>query len=146
MVRTGPLDRDDRRATCRTCGSEQSLDLADAMAAGMIRDCPCCGGDEFYLRRAFPQRLGLTIVVIVALASIYLFGTGNVMAALGVLGAIVVVDLAIYGLLPQVTTCYRCGAEFRGIPVNPAHGGFDLAVAEKYRSWPGTHGPGEGSG
>ncbi len=37
-----------------------------------------------------------------------------------------------YLVVPKITVCYRCRAEFRG-PVNPEHGGFELAVGEKYR-------------
>ena len=50
-----------------------------------------------------------------------------------VLGLAVVVDAALYLLVGKVTVCYRCRGEFREVPVNPEQGGFELAVAEKYR-------------
>jgi hypothetical protein len=57
------------------------------------------------------------------------------------LGAIVLIiaaliDAALYWLVPKITVCYRCRAEFRDVPVNPAHEGFDLATGEKYRKDP----------
>ncbi len=49
-----------------------------------------------------------------------------------VLAAVTVVDALLYGLLPVVTVCYRCKAIYRGAAVNPAHGPFQLYVAEKF--------------
>jgi len=99
----------------------------------VISVCPCCGGDELYVRKDFPQKPGLISVVIVAAASFYLFGKGQLLWALGILLAMIVVDFVIYLLVPRVTVCYRCRAEFRDVPINPEHRGFDLATAEKYR-------------
>lgn len=48
------------------------------------------------------------------------------------LGALVVVDAAIYLLVGKVTVCYQCRAEYRGLAYNPDHRGFDLAASEKY--------------
>ena len=31
-----------------------------------------------------------------------------------------------------VTICYRCDAEYRDVPVNPHHKGYDPHVAERY--------------
>jgi hypothetical protein len=33
----------------------------------------------------------------------------------------------------DVSVCYRCGAEYRGFPVNPEHKPFELSVGERYR-------------
>ena len=103
------------------------------MREGVLESCPVCGSEELYIRKDFPQRLGVLLVVVVGLASIGFFARGELLWALGVLVALVMVDLAIYHLVPQMTVCYRCRAEFRDVPTNPAHAGFDLATAEKYR-------------
>jgi hypothetical protein len=39
----------------------------------------------------------------------------------------------LYTLVPKITVCYRCRTEFRNVPLNPEHGGYELAVGEKYR-------------
>lgn len=115
--------------TCPHCGTALPY---DASAAALDR-CPCCGGDELYIRKDFPQRLGLASVITTAGLSIYFFARGDLPWALGVLLGLVVIDLVIYTLVPHVTVCYRCASQFRDAPRNPRHTGFDLATAEKYR-------------
>jgi hypothetical protein len=39
----------------------------------------------------------------------------------------------LYAIVPRITVCYRCRAEFRDVPINPEHEGYELAVGEKYR-------------
>lgn len=119
---------------CPRCGREQVIDTAAAVRDDVLVRCPCCGSEELYVRKDFPQRLGLGLVVVVALGSFYFFGRGELGWALGILVGLVVVDLIIYRLVPTITVCYRCKAEFRDMAINPAHKGFDLATAEKYRS------------
>jgi predicted oxidoreductase len=123
----------DTAVTCPACRSSRELDTARAAATGVLTACPCCGGDELYVRKDFPQRLGVAMVVLVGAVSLWLFGRGDLVWAMGVLAGLVVVDLVIYQFVPKITVCYRCKAEFRGLPVNPQHAGFDLATAEKYR-------------
>jgi hypothetical protein len=74
-------------------------------------------------------------VVIAALAFVVLAARRETfyLGAWVLLGA-AAVDALLYAFVPKVTTCYRCRADFRGVPLNPAHGPFELAVAEKYRS------------
>lgn len=99
-----------------------------------LQQCPACGCRDLFIRKDFPQKLGLAIVVIAAVAFLVLaasrqrFWLGAI-----VLLAAVVVDAVMYFFVPRITVCYRCRAEFRDRPINPAHEGFELAVAEKYR-------------
>jgi hypothetical protein len=86
-----------------------------------------------FVRKDFPQKLGLTIVVVAAVSFLLLAARrGTFYIGAGVLIAAVVVDAVIYAVVGRVTVCYRCRAEFRG-PINPEHEAFELAVAEKYR-------------
>lgn len=50
-----------------------------------------------------------------------------------VLAAAAGIDLVLYLIVPKMTVCYRCRAEFRDAPINPEHEGYELAVGEKYR-------------
>ena len=97
--------------------------------------CPKCGCTDLFVRKDFPQKLGLAIVVVAAVAFLALASRPRYfyLGAL-VLVAAVVIDAAIYLFVGKVTVCYRCRAEFRNVPVNPEHEGFDLAIAEKYRA------------
>ena len=55
------------------------------------------------------------------------------------LGALVLLaaaafDFALYAFVPRITVCYRCRTAFRDVPLNPEHGGYELAIGEKYRT------------
>jgi hypothetical protein len=99
-----------------------------------LKTCPKCGCADLFVRKDFPQKLGLAVVVIAALSFLILAASRSSFY----LGAIVLivaaaVDAVIYLFVGPVTVCYRCRAEFRDAPINPQHGPFELSVAEKYR-------------
>lgn len=122
-------------ALCPGCRHEISLDTEATHAGRMLSRCPCCRCDEFFLRKDFPQKLGLLIVIGAALFSLILFARGRLLGSLAILLAVVIVDMVIYALVPKITVCYRCRSTFRGFPLNTHHKGFDLATAEKYRGF-----------
>lgn len=121
------------QVNCPICQRALSLHVAEFTSTQPVSRCICCAGDELYVRKDFPQRLGVWLVVAVAILSFYLFGRGQLAWALGVLVALVIVDLVIYRWVPTLTVCYRCKAAYHGLPLNPKHKGFDLATAEKFR-------------
>jgi hypothetical protein len=92
--------------------------------------CPICAGRDFYVRKDLNRQLGLAAVVVVGLVSAALLWSGRETLAYGVLGAFALLDFAIYPLLKNVTVCYRCQAEFRGVYRRTAPG-FDLHAAEE---------------
>jgi hypothetical protein len=100
-----------------------------------LEACPTCGCTDLFVRKDFPQKLGLAIVVFAAVTFLVLASRPRYfyLGAL-VLVAAVVLDAAIYLFVGRVTVCYRCRAEFRDVPLNPRHEGFELAIAEKYRA------------
>ena len=100
----------------------------------ILQACPKCGCRDLFIRKDFPQKLGLTLVVIAAATFLMLAAWRHTfwVGALVLVGA-AIVDAVLYALVPRITVCYRCRAEFRG-PINPDHAGFDLATGEKYRS------------
>jgi hypothetical protein len=105
----------------------------------LLKTCPACGCRDLFIRKDFPQKLGLGIVVAAGLSFLILAASrrGFALGAMILLGA-VVIDLVLYALVGKVTVCYRCRREFRDAPINPEHEGFELATAEKYRSLPTT--------
>ena len=103
-------------------------------AATPLSGCPRCGCRDLFIRRDFPQKLGVGIVVAAGLAFLILARWPHTFVwGVGVLVAATLADVALALFVPKVTVCYRCRAEFRGVPLNPKHSGFELAVAEKYR-------------
>lgn len=99
---------------------------------GDVRQCAACSGTEFFIRKDFPQKLGLMLVILFGTVASVFYYFENVPATFGTLASLVVVDAAIYLFVSRVSVCYRCRAEYRGVAYNPDHQGFDLATSEKY--------------
>lgn len=132
LIELEPLEGCGGSIRCPRCRREHKVALSDAVVRdGRVDRCPLCGCRELFIRRDFPQKLGLLIVVGAALLSLLTY-KGNILVSWGVLGAAVGVDLIIYMLVGTVTACYACRAEFRKVAPNPEHEGFDLARSEKY--------------
>jgi len=127
---------DERRAHADTEGQPASAVVSASPQArdGYLSRCPQCGCSELFIRKDFPQRLGLAIVVVAGVAFLALASSrSNFYLGVCVLLAAVLIDAVLWWFVPRITVCYRCRAEFRDVPVNPAHDGFELAVGEKYR-------------
>lgn len=98
-----------------------------------LRRCPVCGCRELFVRRDFPQKTGLGIVVVAGATSMALFAIGHVLAALAVLMSVVVVDALMYLFTRRCLVCYQCRSEFRGMEIADDLESWDLAAGEKYR-------------
>ena len=106
------------------------LSVSPAVRADEAVDkCPVCSGGDFYIRKDFNPKLGLTIVIIGASISGIFYYFKRDFIAYGILGFATLIDLAIYGRLKLVTVCYRCHSEFRGEYPHTA-AGFDLHTAD----------------
>jgi len=115
---------------CGACGREIPLSFTDAVASDRAVDrCPVCGGGDFYIRKDFDPKVGLTVVVIGALVSAAFYWFGRDLVAYSILAVAVLVDLIVYGRLKDVTVCYRCHSEFRGSYERTAPA-FDLHTAD----------------
>lgn len=117
---------------CPRCHVNHNITVTPTMRnEGRVDQCAVCNCRELFIRKDFPQRLGLFVVLVFGAVAIYFFRT-NVVIGWSILAAAVLVDLVIYAFISRVTTCYACRAEYRKCPLNPAHEGFDLATSEKY--------------
>lgn len=121
-------------ASCRHCGRARGL-RSEAFDGDGLRSCPVCATEDLYVQKDFPQGLGLAIVVAGFAASTVYWYYDKPVPALGILLLSALVDMVLYRLVPDVTICYRCLSQCRGVGANP--GGrfkpFDLAVGERYR-------------
>ena len=115
---------------CGGCGHELSLAFSGALKQDSAVDaCPVCRGSDFYLRKDFDPKVGLTVVIIGALISAVFYWFGRDLIAYSILAFAALVDLVVYGRLGDVTVCYRCHSEFRGAyQRTAAH--FDLHTAD----------------
>src|SRR5437867_12535813 len=100
---------------CGACGRDIPLAITDDVRGDRGVDrCPVCSGSDFYIRKDFDPKLGVTVVVIGALISGVFYWFGRDLVAYSILAAAVLIDLVVCRRLKEVAVCYRCHAEFRG--------------------------------
>jgi len=115
---------------CGRCQRDIPLSIATAVAEDRAVDrCPTCGGADFYRRKDFDPKVGLTVVIIGALISAAFYWFGRDLVAYSVLAVAALIDLVVYQRLGDVTVCYRCHTEFRGRYERTAPA-FDLHIAD----------------
>ncbi len=115
---------------CGGCGHVLTLTFSSSLRDDSRVDaCPVCAGAEFYLRKDFDPKVGLTVVIIGALISGVFYWFDEDLIAYSILAAAALIDLVVYGRLGDVTVCYRCHTEFRGQYQRTA-GHFDLHTAD----------------
>jgi hypothetical protein len=123
------------RVVCRHCGSARRLPAGAFDADGGLCGCPMCGGKDLYARKDFSTAVGLAIMITgIAVAMVFWYYEKPSPAYL-VLGASVLLEMALYRRVPDVVICYRCLAQLRGVGNNP--GGrfrmFDLGAGGRRR-------------
>jgi DNA-directed RNA polymerase subunit RPC12/RpoP len=127
-----PVSADDAPSTikCGRCGREIPLSTSENIREDRAVDrCPVCSGTDFYIRKDFNPKLGLTVVIIGALISAAFYWWGRDLIAYSILAAAALIDLVVYSRLKDITVCYRCHTEFRGAYERRARA-FDLHTAD----------------
>ena len=109
--------------SCPGCGGEVPTFEPWNLGGGTrsFERCALCGGERFYTQRDFNQRIGCVIAGLGAALSPFTYGISLLVC--------LAIDLGLYYLLEEATVCYRCGAVYRGMPVDSRHKAFDLHVA-----------------
>ncbi|MCE9554912.1 MAG: hypothetical protein K8T91_16280 [Planctomycetes bacterium] len=98
-----------------------------------LHRCLVCPSRDLFVRKDFPQRLGIAIVVVgfagfLAANFFYLK-----YLAFGFLFATALIDVFLYFWVGEALVCYRCGAHYRGVEDLGDHAGFELETHERYR-------------
>jgi len=129
---------------CSRCGAAVAVPadgIAWTNAAGgaaepgagqpVLRRCLVCPSTELFARKDFPQRLGVAIVVAGFAASCVTWAWQLLVPTFAILFGTALVDVALYLVMPECLTCYRCAARYRA--AGGPHGGFDLETHERHR-------------
>ncbi len=95
--------------------------------------CLVCPSQELFVRKDFPQRLGVGIVVTGFAASSWAWYQHQIVLTFAILFATALVDVILYLVMGNVLECYRCHAQYRGLTSLEGHEGFNLEVHERYR-------------
>lgn len=130
-VRTEVASRDTSLG-CPAC--QQSISIpADAFDAEALQRCLVCPSTDLFVRKDFPQRLGVAVVVLGIVASSIAWGFMLPIATFAILFATALVDVVLYLIVPDALMCYRCGAQYRLAPGMSRHGAFSLETHERHR-------------
>ena len=118
---------------CHSCGKPAPLRADPSIKdENIVRKCVACGHDTLYIQKDFNRNLGIAIVVLGSLVSLFFFQRSQPLLGMLALFVSAGVDFLIYSLVGEVTVCYSCHAVYRGLDRNPDHGPFDLKDLEKY--------------
>jgi hypothetical protein len=123
---------DTREWTCLHCARQLAVPR-DAIDGRQVRRCLVCPSTDLYVRKDFPQRLGVALVALGIVGSSIAWYHANLLWTFGILFATALADVLLYAFVGDALMCYRCQALYRDVDRMDAHGGFDLETHEKHR-------------
>ncbi len=126
------FDEQSSHLTCLHCGGEKAIPTGAVQSAGMTR-CVVCPSEELFLRKDFPQHVGVTIVVVGLAASCIPWYFHNWYGTFAILFTTALVDVVLYLVMGDMLQCYRCHAQYRGTPNLGQHEAFSLETHERHR-------------
>lgn len=121
-----------RKIDCPHCAAELPIP-ANAWVGGRLTRCLVCPCKDLFLRKDFPQRLGVGIVAVGLIGSTIAWYFYWIYTAYGILFATALLDVVLYWVVGQALVCYRCGAHYRGLAGLTSHAPFNLETHERYR-------------
>ena len=126
------FDAATRELACPHCPANWPVPEG-AVAGNELRQCLVCPSTELYIRKDFSQPLGVAIVAAGIVISSVFWYYRMPLWTYGVLFATALIDVVLYLVVGNLLHCYRCQAQYRGVPGLDNHGGFDLETHEKHR-------------
>ena len=126
------LDSQTCELPCSHCGAKVEI-RGDAVEGDRVTRCLVCPSTDLYMRKDFPQRVGVALVTVGVVGSFIAWYHYDLLWTFGILFATALADVVLYALVGDSLMCYRCHAEYRGCAEMDAHGHFDLETHEKYR-------------
>ena len=121
-----------RSIACPHCRQEVTVP-AGAFDGNQLNRCLVCPSTDLFVRKDFPQRLGVAIVVVGFVASSIAWGYTLPILTFGILFATALIDVVLYAIVPDALMCYRCGAQYRMVDGLDRHGAFNLETHERHR-------------
>jgi len=117
---------------CSSCGVKFPVPPA-SVTEKQVAQCLICPSTELFIRKDFPQVLGVIVVVLAAVVSSVFWYLHMPWWTYGTLFLAAFIDLVLYIFVGNQLQCYRCQAQYRGVPGLDNHEPFDLETHEKYR-------------
>lgn len=115
---------------CPRCGDKTAVTARGRTTeTGAVKICFACGCGHLYREKDFNAVAGFAVLL--AAVILYLVFSGQPWAV-AILVAAGLLDAAAYLMVGRRSICYKCMAEYRGFPSNPAHEPFDLGVGSRF--------------
>ncbi|MBI1902242.1 MAG: hypothetical protein HYS13_14165 [Planctomycetia bacterium] len=131
------VSAESKALVCRACGLNLTIPAdafeQDAKSGRKLTRCLACPSTDLFARKDFPQRLGVTIVILGFAASCVTWYYHWLYPTFAVLFATALIDLLLYFFCGNALMCYACGAIYRDEAVQNDDRPFDLTVHERYR-------------
>ncbi|HVU89152.1 MAG TPA: hypothetical protein VHD36_17640 [Pirellulales bacterium] len=127
-----PIASDAPGVSCTHCHAALPTP-AGAWDGQELARCLICGSRDLFVRKDFPHRLGLAIVVGGFTLSCITWYFYWMYLTFAVLFATALADMMLFFIVGESLTCYRCRAEYRQLPSMTEHGPFSLETHERYR-------------
>jgi len=122
----GPIDWQ-----CPAC--DHRLQVAASGDDGAAGTCALCGNAELYKKKDFPHGLGMALLAVAFLASLFTYGWYEKWLTWAILLGSALLDCLIFLWVGDALVCYRCNAHYRGFKAGAGHLPFDLSTGERYR-------------
>jgi DNA-directed RNA polymerase subunit RPC12/RpoP len=121
----------DTGLNCPQCGHAIAIPEGAIQGERVCR-CLVCPSADLFLRKDFPQRLGVGIVTIGIVGSCISWAMSEITLTFAILFATALIDVVLYLIVPDALMCYRCGAMYRQSEES-GHEPFNLETHERYR-------------
>jgi hypothetical protein len=118
---------------CPQCHKALWSDCPDWTRTGPPIHCLACPSRELFVRKDFPQRLGVGIVIAGFIASSLAWYQHRILLSYAILFATALADVLLYLVMGNVLECYRCHAQYRGLASLGDQAEFNLELYEKHR-------------
>lgn len=118
--------------SCPHCGARLPIGAGAVTPETVVR-CLICPSTELFVRKDFPQILGVLIVTLAAVISSIFWYYHAPIWTYATLFAAAAIDLLLYIFVGNQLQCYRCQAQYRGLVDLERQEPFDLETHERHR-------------
>jgi hypothetical protein len=126
------ISAETRKLTCTSQDWSREISTADIEDDSPKR-CLCCGNEDLWRQKDFPQALGLLMVVAGIVLSTIAVAYYEIYMIFITLLAFAAIDMVLYAVMKDVLVCYRCSARHRKAKIHDDHPRFNLELNERYR-------------
>jgi len=106
---------DAKQAQCDVCQTMNPVNFSEDHERGVVKQCPKCERKDFFKQKDFNRKIGVGLFVLGAISvPVFLIMGVGFPWIYSVFFFMVILDIALYFLLPLVVVCYKCDTIFRG--------------------------------